>query len=99
MKPPKPIAAEKSQLQLFQARLDSQLKGKDRIRYEFGNKAAVVSTNNRNWIVNVEDLSDNPYDGHTLAVSISGAEKLTKNAVSEANVDKGCRGHDYKGDA
>jgi IS5 family transposase len=74
-------------------------KGKDRIRYEFGNKAAVVTTNNRNWIVNVEDLAENPYDGHTLALSISGAEKLTKVSVTEANVDKGYRGHDYKGAA
>src|SRR5215469_10607279 len=32
-------------------------KGKDRVRYEFGQQAAVVTTNNRNWIVNVEDLS------------------------------------------
>jgi IS5 family transposase len=74
-------------------------KGKDRIRYEFGNKAAVVTTNNRNWIVNVEDLPDSPYDGHTLALSISGTEKITKVPVVEANVDKGYRGHDYKGTA
>ena len=74
-------------------------KGKDRIRYEFGNKAAVVTTNNRNWIVNVEDLPENPYDGHTLAVSISGTEKITKVSVAEADVDRGYRGHDYKGAA
>jgi IS5 family transposase len=74
-------------------------KGKDRIRYEFGNKAAVVTTNNRNWIVNVEDLAENPYDGHTLALSISGTEKMTNVSVTEANVDKGYRGHDYKGAA
>ena len=74
-------------------------KGKDRIRYEFGQKAAVVTTNNRNWIVNVEDLAENPYDGHTLDLSISGSEKLTKVVVTEANVDKGYRGHDYKGSA
>ena len=74
-------------------------KGKDRIRYEFGQKAAVVTTNNRNWIVNVEDLAESPYDGHSLGLSISGAEKLTKVVMSEANVDKGYRGHDYQGDA
>jgi IS5 family transposase len=74
-------------------------KGKERIRYEFGQKAAIVKTNGRNWVVNVEDLSDNPYDGHTLAVSISGAEKITKVTVTEAAVDRGYRGHDYKGTA
>ena len=74
-------------------------KGKERIRYEFGNKAAVVITNHRNWIVNAEDLGENPYDGHTLASSISGTEKITKVPVTEANVDRGYRGHDYKGTA
>ena len=74
-------------------------KGKDRVRYEFGQKAAVVKTNSGNWIVNVEDLSDNPYDGHTLAKSIEGAEKITKVSVKEADVDNGYRGHDYKGTA
>lgn len=74
-------------------------KGKDRIRYEFGNKAAVVTTNNRNWIINVEDCEDNPYDGHTLNRSISGTENITKVPVAEANVDRGYRGHDYKGPA
>jgi IS5 family transposase len=74
-------------------------KGKDRIRYEFGQKAAVVKTNNRNWIVNVEDLPDAPYDGHTLAKSLEGAEKITKVSVREANVDRGYRGHDYQGSA
>ena len=74
-------------------------KGKDRIRYEFGNKAAIVVTNNRNWIVNVEDLPDNPYDGHTLNISIIGTEKITKVPVVEGNTDKGYRKHDYKGPA
>jgi IS5 family transposase len=74
-------------------------KGKDRIRYEFGQQAAVVTTNSRTWIVNVEDLADNPYAGHTLAKSIEGAEKITRVSVKEADVDKGYRGHDYKGSA
>ena len=74
-------------------------KGKDRIRYEFGQKAAIITTNKNCWIVNVEDLSDNPYDGHTLNTSVVGAEKITNIALAEANVDKGYRGHDYKGDA
>jgi len=74
-------------------------KGKDRLRYEFGQQAAIVTTNRGNWIVNVEDLPDNPYGGHTLARSISGTEEITKVIVTEANVDKGYRGHDYKGSA
>ncbi|MCL2711221.1 MAG: IS5 family transposase [Planctomycetaceae bacterium] len=74
-------------------------KGKDRVRYEFGQQAAIVKSNSGNWIVNVEDLPDNPYAGHTLALSIEGAEKITGVSVKEADVDKGYRGHDYKGSA
>jgi len=74
-------------------------KGKVHIRYEFGQLAAVVTTNKCNWIVNVEDLEGNPYGGHTLAQSITGTEKITKVSVTEANVDRGYRGHDYKGSA
>ena len=47
----------------------------------------------------MEDIPDNAYDGHTLAQSIEGAEKITKIAVTEADVDRGFRGHDYKGTA
>jgi len=74
-------------------------KGKTRIRYEFGQKAAVVKTNSRNWVVNVAELADNPYDGHPLDRSILGAEKITKVSGTEANVDRGYRKHDYKGSA
>jgi len=69
------------------------------VRYEFGQQAAIVKTNSGNWVVNVEDLPDNPYAGKTLALSLAGAEKITKVAVKEADVDKGYRGHDYKGTA
>jgi IS5 family transposase len=48
-------------------------KGKARIRYEFGNKVSIVTTNDRNWIVNVQACPGNPYDGHTLNESLSGA--------------------------
>ena len=34
-------------------------KGKDHVRYEFGQQAAIVKTNSGNWIINVEDLPDN----------------------------------------
>ena len=38
-------------------------------------KAAVVITNKGNWIVNVEDLPDTPYDGHTLAKSFQAQRR------------------------
>ena len=41
-------------------------KGKDHVRYEYGQKAGVVKTNCRNWVLNVEDLTGSPCDAHTL---------------------------------
>jgi IS5 family transposase len=42
-------------------------------------------------------LPDNPYDGHTLAGTLSAVERITGVAVSDAYVDKGNRGHGYGG--
>lgn len=74
-------------------------KGKARQRYEFGQKVGLAITNRGNWIVGVEVFADNPYDGHTLSKSIEVTEKMTGVKVSAAYVDKGYRGHDYRGEA
>ncbi len=52
-------------------------------------------TNKSHWVVGVQALHGNPYDGHTLAGAI---EQITRKSVKEAFVDKGYRGHDYTGD-
>ncbi|EMN01194.1 ISPg7, transposase family protein [Leptospira noguchii str. 2007001578] len=41
-------------------------KGKSYKRYEFGCKVSLVTTSKSNWVVGVQALHDNPYDGHTL---------------------------------
>jgi IS5 family transposase len=74
-------------------------KGKAHKRYEFGCKVSVALTNEKNWIVGVQALHGNPYDGHTLGGAIEQVERITGRQVSEAFVDKGYRGHDYTGDA
>jgi|FrelakmetLWP11LW_1041352.scaffolds.fasta_scaffold17336_1 IS5 family transposase len=74
-------------------------KGKAHKRYEFGCKVSVALTNEKNWIVGVQALHDNPYDGHTLAGAIKQVERITGRDVHEAFVDKGYRGHDYVGQA
>jgi IS5 family transposase len=74
-------------------------KGKAHKRYEFGCKVNVAVTNESNWIVGIEALHGNPYDGHTLANAIEQIERITDRQVKEAFVDKGYRGHDYTGDA
>ncbi|MDR1492726.1 MAG: hypothetical protein LBT05_08395, partial [Planctomycetaceae bacterium] len=40
-------------------------KGKEKNRYEFGNKVSVITSNRCSWILNVENCPANPYDGHT----------------------------------
>jgi len=73
-------------------------KGKAHKRYEFGCKVSVATTNESNWVVGVQALHGNPYDGHTLAGAIEQAERVTGKKIKEAFVDKGYRGHDYTGD-
>jgi|TARA_Y100000310_G_C20611078_1_gene778033 IS5 family transposase len=74
-------------------------KGKARVRYEFGQKVSVATTNRGDWMLACELMEDNPYDGHTLAATIKVVERNTGLSVSNAYVDKGYRGHDYSGQA
>ena len=68
-------------------------KGKAHKRYEFGQKVAIATTNRGNWMVAAKLLPGNPYDGHTLAETLSTVERVTGVAVTDAYVDKGYRGH------
>jgi IS5 family transposase len=72
-------------------------KGKAHKRYEFGQKVAVASTNRGNWMVAARMLPDNPYDGHTLAETLTTVESVTGVSVTDVYVDKGYRGHGYAG--
>ena len=54
-------------------------------------------TNKNNWIVCSDALEGNPFDGHTLDDTVKSIEELTRVSAKEAFVDKGYRGHDYKG--
>ena len=74
-------------------------KGKAHKRYEFGQKVAVATTNGGNWVVASRLMGNNPYDGHTLAATLSAAESISGAAISDAYVDRGYRGHDYTGSA
>ena len=44
-------------------------------------------------------MENNPYDGHTLAETLTAVESVTGVAITDAYVDKGYRGHDYSGPA
>jgi IS5 family transposase len=67
-------------------------KGKAHKRYEFGCKVAAVSTSTSNWVLDVEALDGNPYDGHTLKGSLDNAEENSGFKVKESYCDKGYRG-------
>jgi len=68
-------------------------KGKAHKPYEFGVKVGVVSTSKESFVVGMKSLPGNPYDGHTLKVSLEQVEKLTGITPREAYVDRGYRGH------
>jgi IS5 family transposase len=74
-------------------------KGKAHKRYEFGQKVALATTNRSNWIVASRMVENNPYDGHTLAATLTFTESNTGIPITDVYVDKGYRGHDYTGGA
>lgn len=67
-------------------------KGKAHKRYEFGCKVALVSTSRDNWVIGIDALHGNPYDGHTLPESLTQAARIAGRKPGEAYVDQGYRG-------
>lgn len=78
-------------------------KGKVRTKYEFGVKTSIAVTNARTaggqFIVGMQALPGNPYDGHTLSGQIEQVERLTGVSVERAYVDRGYKGHKHGGKA
>jgi IS5 family transposase len=68
-------------------------KGKAHKRYEFGCKVSIE----KNWIVGIEALHNNPYDGHTLDETLKKVESVTGMQVKNTYVGLGYRGHNYEG--
>ena len=71
-------------------------KGKAHKRYEFGAKVSVAATSRGGWFVGALAMRGNPYDGHTLGVTLAQVERLAR-APQHAFVDRGYRGHGYEG--
>lgn len=67
-------------------------KGKAHKPYEFGCKVAVVTTAKSNWVVGVEAVHENPYDGATLSPALSQVERLTQVRPEAAFVNRGFKG-------
>lgn len=74
-------------------------KGKAHKKYEFGNKVSVVVSQRSNFILGLQSLHGNPFDGHTLKSAIEQAVQFTGHEPQHIMVDRGYRGHDYQGTA
>jgi IS5 family transposase len=67
-------------------------KGKAHKPYEFGCKVAVVTTSKTNWVVAIDAVHENPYDGATLSPAIKQVERMTAVRPEAAFVDRGFKG-------
>lgn len=74
-------------------------KGKPHKPYEFGCKVGIAATNREGLFLAARAFAGNPYDGHTLQATLDQAEAMSGIAIERAYVDKGYRGHDYRGSA
>jgi transposase, IS5 family len=70
-------------------------KGKAHKRYEFGCKVSIVTTSKAGWVVAIDAMAGNPYDGATLKPALKQVEELTAVKPKEAFADKGYRGSEH----
>ena len=67
-------------------------KGKVHRKYEFGCKVAMVSSSRDNWILAIDAVHGNPFDGHTLKDSLKQVKQITGWQPLHAYCDRGYRG-------
>jgi len=67
-------------------------KGKVHKKYEFGCKVAMVSSSKDNWILAIDAVHGNPFDGHTLKASLNQVKQNTGWQPLHAYCDRGYRG-------
>jgi IS5 family transposase len=68
-------------------------KGKVHKKYEFGVKVSVATTSRDNFVVGMQALPGNPFDGHTLAEALEQVSRVTGVVPERCYVDRGYRGH------
>ena len=74
-------------------------KGKVHKKYEFGTKVSIVATSKSGFILSCSTVPGNPYDGSTLQAGLDDAVRLLgRERIKRAYVDKGYRGHGFKGE-
>jgi IS5 family transposase len=68
-------------------------KGKVHKKYEFGVKVSVATTSRDNFVVGMQALAGNPFDGHTLSCALEQVSRVTGVVPERCYVDRGYRGH------
>lgn len=68
-------------------------KGKAHKKFEFGCKVSIATTSRDNWIIGVEALHNNPFDGHTLKGALEQVKRLVGWAAQNAYCDRGYKGN------
>lgn len=68
-------------------------KGKSHRKYEFGVKVSVATTNRDNFVVGMQAVHGNPFDGHTLEQALTQVERVTNRKPERCYVDRGYRGN------
>ena len=68
-------------------------KGKVHKKYEFGVKVSVATTSRDNFVIGMQALPGNPFDGHTLAGALEQVQRVTGVVPDRCYVDRGYRGH------
>jgi IS5 family transposase len=68
-------------------------KGKVHKKYEFGVKVSVATTSKDNFVVGMQALPGNPFDGHTLSGALEQITRVTGVVPDRCYVDRGYRGH------
>jgi IS5 family transposase len=67
-------------------------KGKVHKKYEFGVKVQVVTTSKQGWIVAMDAVHGNPYDGETLRPALEQMQRVSGAQPTHACVDRGFKG-------
>ena len=68
-------------------------KGKVHKKYEFRVKVSVATTSRDNFVVGMQTLPGNPFDGHTLSGAFDQIARLSDVIPERYNVDCGYHGH------
>ena len=74
-------------------------KGKAHKKSEFGCKVSVAAISKECFVLGMEAYHGNPYVGHTLNNAVLQTERITGFMAQDIYVDRGYRGHNYKGQA